>query len=356
MNTRKITLLGPEGTNLTLLTIFLILNFVSWLTLFTLSGALSFNLQNSVFRQISFSILAVLLFFAITYVSLDQIYKYTFIFYGVISILLILLFATEPKEGVRRWFDLGVVDFQPSEYIKIGLVLFISRCITERYNKIYIGAISIIPIALVFFQPDLGTTTLLVVITLSMFIVSDIKTRNILSITLLGGVSFFGLLELGFINSYQLNRITSFFESVDFAQSQSRLAISSGGFTGQFFEVDKVNQIFIPVQSTDFIFSAYAYQFGFLGVTILFGLWGFFFYRVARIILTTESDFEKFILAGFSASLIFQIFINISTVIGVIPVTGMPFPLLSLGGSSIVATAVIFGIINRIFIENNVVI
>ena len=125
MNTRKITLLGPEGTNITLLTIFLILNFVSWLTLFTLSGALSFNLQNSVFRQISFSILAVLLFFAITYVSLDQIYKYTFIFYGVISILLILLFATEPKEGVRRWFDLGVVDFQPSEYIKIGLVLFI---------------------------------------------------------------------------------------------------------------------------------------------------------------------------------------------------------------------------------------
>ena len=189
-----------------------------------------------------------------------------------------------------------------------------------------------------------------------MFLVSDIKTRSILFIVLLGGVFFFLLLELGLINPYQLNRITNFFDNVDFAQSQSRLAISSGGLTGQFFELEKINQIFIPVQSTDFIFSAYAYQFGFIGVLLLFALWLFFFYRVARIIISTQSDFEKFVLAGLSASLIFQIFINISTVIGVIPVTGMPFPLLSLGGSSIIATAVIFGIINRIFIENNVVI
>ena len=104
-------------------------------------------------------------------------------------------------------------------------------------------------------------------------------------------------LEFGLINSYQLSRITDFFNTVDFAQSQSRLAISSGGITGQFFEADKINQIFIPVQSTDFIFSAYAYQFGFIGVLLLSSLWLFFFYRVARIILSTESDFEKFILA-----------------------------------------------------------
>jgi len=235
-------------------------------------------------------------------------------------------------------------------------VLFISKSFTEKYNKIYVGTISFLATGLVFFQPDLGTTTLLIAITLSMFLVSDIKTRHLLTLALLGGVGFFGLLEIGLINNYQLNRITSFFDSVDFAQSQSRLAISTGGLTGQFFEVDKINLIFIPVQSTDFIFSAYAYQFGFIGVVFLSALWAFFFYRVGRIILSTQSDFEKFLLAGFSASLIFQIFINISTVIGIIPVTGMPFPLLSLGGSSIVATAVIFGIINRIFIENNVVI
>lgn len=356
MNTRKITLLGPEGTNLTLLTIFLMLNFVSWLTLFTLSDGLTFDTQNTVFRQMTFSIIAIIIFFGITYISLEQINKYSYIFFYIVTMLLILLFATDPKEGVRRWFDLGLVDFQPSEYIKIALVLFISKSFTEKYNKIYVGTISFLATGLVFFQPDLGTTTLLIAITLSMFLVSDIKTRHLLTLALLGGVGFFGLLEIGLINNYQLNRITSFFDSVDFAQSQSRLAISTGGLTGQFFEVDKINLIFIPVQSTDFIFSAYAYQFGFLGVVFLSALWAFFFYRVGRIILSTQSDFEKFLLAGFSASLIFQIFINISTVIGIIPVTGMPFPLLSLGGSSIVATAVIFGIINRIFIENNVVI
>lgn len=356
MINRKITLLGPEGTNLTLLVIYLILNFISWMTLYTLSDGLTLDLQNSLFRQIVFTILSVAVFFAITYISMEQIAKYTFPFFGLITFLLIFIFTTDPKEGVRRWYDLGVIDFQPSEYIKIAIVLFISKCFVENYNKIYIGLFSLFSIALVFFQPDLGTTTLLIVVTLCMFFVSDIKTRGILFLILLGGVLFFGFLEVGLINSYQLNRITNFFETIDFAQSQSRLAISSGGFTGQFFEVDKINQIFIPVQSTDFIFSAYAYQFGFLGVLLLFGLWLFFFYRVAKIILSTDSNFEKFVLAGFSASLIFQIFINISTVIGVIPVTGMPFPLLSLGGSSIIATAVIFGIINRIFIENNVVI
>ena len=356
MKNRKITLLGPEGTNLTLLIIFLLLNFISWMTLFTLSDGLTLDLQNSLFRQMIFTLLAVILFFLITYISMEQINQYTFPFFGLITLLLIFIFTTDPKEGVRRWYDLGVIDFQPSEYIKIAIILFISKCFVDNYNKVYVGIFSLFPITLVFFQPDLGTTALLIIITLSMFFVSDIKTRSLLFIVLLGGVFFFLLLELGLINPYQLNRITNFFDNVDFAQSQSRLAISSGGLTGQFFELEKINQIFIPVQSTDFIFSAYAYQFGFIGVLLLFALWLFFFYRVARIILSTQSDFEKFVLAGLSASLIFQIFINISTVIGVIPVTGMPFPLLSLGGSSIIATAVIFGIINRIFIENNVVI
>ena len=356
MINRKITLLGPEGTNITLLIIFLLLNFISWMTLFTLSDGLNLDLQNSLFRQMVFTLLAVIVFFVITFISMEQINKYTFPFFGMITILLIFIFLTDPKEGVRRWYDLGIIDFQPSEYIKIAIVLFISKCFVEKYNIFYVGMLSVLSIALVFFQPDLGTTTLLIVITLSMFFVSKIKTRSILFLILLGGIFFFTFLEFGLINSYQLSRITDFFNTVDFAQSQSRLAISSGGITGQFFEVDKINQIFIPVQSTDFIFSAYAYQFGFIGVLLLSSLWLFFFYRVARIILSTESDFEKFILAGFSASLIFQIFINISTVIGVIPVTGMPFPLLSLGGSSLIATAVIFGIINRIFIENNVVI
>jgi cell division protein FtsW (lipid II flippase) len=156
MRDRKITLLGPEGTNLTLLVIFLVLNFISWLTLFTLSDGLSLDLNNSLFRQIVFTLLSVILFFAITYISIDQINRYTFPFFGLITILLILIFATDPKAGVRRWYDLGVIDFQPSEYIKIALVLFISKCFVENYNKVYIGIFSLFSISLVFFQPDFG--------------------------------------------------------------------------------------------------------------------------------------------------------------------------------------------------------
>ena len=105
-----------------------------------------------------------------------------------------------------------------------------------------------------------------------MFLVSDIKIRSILFLLLLGGVFFFIFLEFGLINQYQLNRVTNFFETVDFAQSQSRLAISSGGITGQFFEVDKINQIFIPVQSTDFIFCTIGEEYGFLGSLVLIAI------------------------------------------------------------------------------------
>tara|TARA_B110000467_G_scaffold20215_1_gene17795 strand:+ start:53 stop:607 length:555 start_codon:yes stop_codon:yes gene_type:complete len=178
MINRKITLLGPEGTNVTLLAIYLILNFISWMTLYTLSDGLTLDLENSLFRQIIFTILSVVVFFGITYISLEQVAKYTFPFFALITLLLIFIFTTDPKEGVRRWYDLGVIDFQPSEYIKIAIVLFISKCFVENYNKIYIGVFALFSIGLVFFQPDLGTATLLIAITLSMFFVSDIKTRG----------------------------------------------------------------------------------------------------------------------------------------------------------------------------------
>jgi len=357
MRERKITLLGPEGTNVSIFFLFLIFNVISWFTLFVLTEGIELNFNNILIRQIVFTLLSVGVFFLLTYISIENLQKYTDSFFIIILILLAALLRTTPKAGVRRWFDLGPIDFQPSEFAKVIVVLFIANFFIQRKSKyplfLYLGLI----LMLILQQPDLGTSIIIGFVIFSMIFVSEIKIRNFVLIVLLVILAFFLFLEAGLINENQLDRINSFFSTdEDFQQSQSRLLISSGSLFGQYFQLEKVSKIFVPVETTDFIFAAYAYNFGFIGVLLILFLWFVFFLRLTQILRVTNSDFDKFVITGFITLLAFQIIVNISTITGLLPLTGLPFPLLSLGGSSMVSTAVIFGITNRIFIENNLVI
>ena len=357
MRERKITLLGPEGTNVSIFFLFLIFNVISWFTLFVLTEGIELNFNNILIRQIVFTLLSVGVFFLLTYISIENLRKYTDSFFIMIVILLAALLRTTPKAGVRRWFDLGPIDFQPSEFAKVIVVLFIANFFIQRKSKyplfLYLGLI----LMLILQQPDLGTSIIIGFVIFSMIFVSEIKIRNFVLIVLLVILAFFLFLEAGLINENQLDRINSFFSvDEDFQQSQSKLLISSGSLFGQYFELEKVSKIFVPVETTDFIFAAYAYNFGFIGVLLILFLWFVFFFRLTQILSISNSDFDKFVITGFITLLAFQIIVNISTITGLLPLTGLPFPLLSLGGSSMVSTAVIFGITNRIFIENNLVI
>jgi len=357
MRERKITLLGPEGTNVSIFFLFLIFNVISWFTLFVLTEGIELNFNNILIRQIVFTLLSVGVFFLLTYISIENLRKYTDSFFIIIVILLAALLRTTPKAGVRRWFDLGPIDFQPSEFAKVIVVLFIANFFIQRKSKyplfLYLGLI----LMLILQQPDLGTSIIIGFVIFSMVFVSEIKIRNFVLIVLLVILTFFLFLEAGLINENQLDRINSFFSvDEDFQQSQSKLLISSGSLFGQYFELEKVSKIFVPVETTDFIFAAYAYNFGFIGVLLILFLWFVFFFRLTQILSISNSDFDKFVITGFITLLAFQIIVNISTITGLLPLTGLPFPLLSLGGSSMVSTAVIFGITNRIFIENNLVI
>ena len=357
MRERKITLLGPEGTNVSIFFLFLIFNVISWFTLFVLTEGIELNFNNILIRQIVFTLLSVGVFFLLTYISIENLRKYTDSFFIIIAILLAVLLRTTPKAGVRRWFDLGPIDFQPSEFAKVIVVLFIANFFIQRKSKyplfLYLGLI----LMLILQQPDLGTSIIIGFVIFSMIFVSEIKIKNFVLIVLLVILTFFLFLEAGLINENQLDRINSFFSvDEDFQQSQSKLLISSGSLFGQYFELEKVSKIFVPVETTDFIFAAYAYNFGFIGVLLILFLWFVFFFRLTQILSISNSDFDKFVITGFITLLAFQIIVNISTITGLLPLTGLPFPLLSLGGSSMVSTAVIFGITNRIFIENNLVI
>ena len=358
MISRKITLLGPEGTNLYILLQFIVFSIISWFTLFTSVELIEFNTGNILSRQIVFSLIGLSVFFATTYISIENLYNLINPLFALsISVLGGLLF-TAPILGVRRWYDLeplGLPIFiQPSEFSKIILVLFLAKILSSDMNKSLASIGILFNLFLIFIQPDLGTTMLLLIVTLLMLFLSNIKLRSSVLGLLIIFSAFFVFLELNLLGEYQVSRITEFFTGEDFSQQQSRLSVSSGGLLGTYFTDSLLNDVFVPVQTTDFIFSLYSRNFGFFGAVVLALLWVLFFFRVNRIIRKTEIIFEKYLLSGLLILLGVQIFINLLTILGFIPLTGIPFPLLSLGGSSVFSTAIIFGIINRVFIENNI--
>ena len=359
MINRRITILGPEGTNLYILVQFFLLNFISWFTLFTSSENIEFKTSDVLSRQIIFSLIGLAVFFITTYLSIETIYKFINPLLFVSLLFLVGLRFTNPILGVRRWFDLSNIGipffFQPSEFIKIAIVLFLAKSISEKQSIFISITVSLTVLSFIFIQPDLGTAILIGSTIFLMFFVSRINLRSASLILILLIVIFFIFLELGLLGQYQISRITDFFSGQDFSQQQSRISISSGGFFGNYFSQNLNYDVFVPVQTTDFIFSLFAKNFGFLGSLILLFLWFLFFLRVSLIIKTSDLDFEKYLLSGFIIILSIQIIINLLTVLGLIPLTGMAFPLLSLGGSSILSTSMIFGLINRVFIENNVV-
>ena len=360
MINRKITLLGPEGTNLYILLQFIVFNIISWFTLFTSVELIQFNTGNILSRQIAFSLVGLAVFFLTTYLSIENLYNLINpLFVLSISVLTGLLF-TVPILGVRRWYDLEPIGLpifiQPSEFSKIVLVLFVAKILSQKSYKLLAISGILVNLFLIFIQPDFGTTMLLLVVTSLMLFVSDIKLRSAVMGLLVFFLSFFILLEFNLLGDYQISRITDFFTGEDFSQKQSRLSISSGGLFGTYFTESQITEVFVPVQTTDFIFSLYSRNFGFFGGLLLITLWIVFFFRVNRIIKLTQIEFEKYLLSGLLILLGVQIFINLLTILGFIPLTGIPFPLLSLGGSSIFSTAIIFGLINRVFIENNIVV
>lgn len=355
----KIVIIGPEGTDIRLLVSFLLLQLFSWVTLYTISGTFTLSLDNPLSRQITFSFLGVLVFFTISFFSIESIRSLTPILFIVSISLLVIVLFTEPAFGVRRWFRFGLFDFQPSELAKLTNILMVSYILSNKNLANYFAFIPpLISILFIYQQPDLGTV---IIILLSYFILmylSGISTPSIFVSLFSGICTLFILIEYKLLKSWQIQRLTNFFSGEirgDFSQEQSRLAISSGGLFGRTEKhISDYGEIFVPVKTTDFIFSSLAENFGFIGVFLLFLIWVQIFWRCVALLNKIDDQYGRFLLSGLMGLLIVQIIINLGTVIGYLPVTGLPFPLLSLGGSSMLINAVVFGILNRVFIENRV--
>jgi len=358
-NKQKIVILGPEGTDMNLLISFLILNLFSWVTLYNISGTFTLDLTNPLTRQIIFSFVGILVFFSISYFSIDAIKSLTPVIFILSLLLLIAVLFTEPSFGVKRWFRFGLIDFQPSELAKVANILMVSFILSRKDISNYFSSVPpLISVLLIYRQPDFGTVFIITLCYFVLMYISGISVPIILTAIFSGISALFILIEFNLLKSWQISRLTNFFSqsgSGDFSQQQSRLAISSGGLFGRSNEhLINYGEIFVPVKTTDFIFSSFAENFGFVGVIILFSVWMQIFYKSVKAVQTIDTEYGKYLLVGLMTLLIVQLYINLGTVTGYLPVTGLPFPMLSLGGSSIAMNAIVFGILNRIFIENRV--
>jgi len=285
---------------------------------------------------------------------------------GTILLILVLFFGSSGG-GAQRWLDLGFIRFQPSELMKIIVPITIAAILSEKTlpPRALSVIISLITIALVVFliakQPDLGTSLLIGASGIYVLFFSGFRIRLVkiiwLNLLILSSL-LMGSLYIAWnylLISYQKNRILTLFnpESDPLGSGyhiiQSKIAIGSGGLTGKGLTNGSQSQLdFVPEQSTDFIFSVLAEEFGFLGFIILIAIYSLIIYRCFSLSLRCEDNFSR--LLGSSLTFVFftYVFVNIGMVSGLVPVVGLPLPLISYGGSSLITLMASFGIIMSI--------
>ncbi len=270
------------------------------------------------------------------------------------ALVFLLLFGGE-RYGARRWIDLGPFSVQPSEFVKITVILALAAFLGERRERIgtlknYIGAVILVmpAVLLIFLQPDLGTALVILPILLVMLFICGESARYILSTIALGFLSL--PILWSFLKDYQKTRLMVFLNpdldplGAGYTIIQSKIAIGSGGIFGKGWLSGTQSYLeFLPERHTDFIFSVIGEEWGFIGALILIGLYALVIARGIRIISSAEDIYGKAIASGVVTLIAFQVFVNISMTIGLMPVVGLPLPAISYGGSNTIASLISVG-------------
>ena len=332
---------------------------VSLLVLYSLSssGGVDYFL-----RQLIFAGLGLMVLFFVATMDYHHIAKYsTALYFGTIALLLgVLLFGITVR-GTAGWISLGVVQLQPVELAKVTLILFLASFISQKksefgeWTRVIASLIlSAVLILLVLRQPDLGSGLVLASIWGGMILASGLKLRHFLVLFLLGATlatSGWFLLE-----PYQKDRIFNFVnpeadpQGTGYNVLQSIVAVGSGGFVGKGIGHGSQSQLnFLPEKHTDFIFAVVTEELGLVGAWLVLGLYLVLLYRIKRIGDESPDNFGYLLAVGVMTMLFTQITINIGMNMGLLPVTGLPAPLLSYGGSSILSVSLALGLLLSVY-------
>ncbi|WP_145444225.1 FtsW/RodA/SpoVE family cell cycle protein [Staphylococcus pettenkoferi] len=329
-------------------------------------------------RQILYYIFGFIIALFIMFISPKKLMKYTYLMYGILCAMLLLLIVmpetpiTPIINGAKSWYALGPVSIQPSEFMKIILILALAKLITRHhkftFNKsietdfkllLKIIGLSIVPMLLILLQNDLGTTLVLCAIIAGVLIVSGITWKIlapifITAIVVGGGIILSIIFKPSLIENmvgiktYQLGRINSWLDPYTYSSgdgyhlTESLKAIGSGQLFGKGFNH---GEVYIPENHTDFIFSVVGEEFGFLGAVVLLLLFlGFIFY-LSRLAANNTFSYNKTFIIGYATLILFHVLQNIGMTIQLLPITGIPLPFISYGGSSLWSLMVGIGVL-----------
>ena len=349
LNTRNYTFFEKlKSVDYFLILIVMLIGVVSVFAIYsTESGEFSFYTKNHLLRLIVFFGM----FLMLSFVRITFWYKNAYFFYILcVSLLVITLFFGLMASGSRRWLDLYFLNLQPSEIMKIAIIV----CFARYYHRIQTAEIQnykfilvpliliLIPCFLVIQQPDLGTSILIAGTGIIIIWLAGLNIKYFVYSGLLMIVSLPFAVSL--LKPYQKSRILTFFNpdrdplGAGYQIIQSKIAIGSGGFFGKGFLKGTQSYLeFLPEKHTDFIFTLFSEEFGFLGSIMLLLLYILLIYRIISIGFYAKSFFSKLFCFGFASAIFLYIFVNISMVLGLLPIVGAPLPIMSYGGSSMLS-------------------
>ncbi len=312
-------------------------------------------------RQLLFSIIGFVIMFLIIKVDINKIYKnVTLIF--IISLLLLILVLIPGigvvRGGARSWIGFGSLSIQPAEFMKLGIILLISKYLSKYQNdlkkfKNFLGVLLLVILVfgLIMLQPDFGTGLVLVVSIIILLFCTQAPIKYFLFLLCVGILGIIGLI---ISEPYRMMRILAYLDpwsdplGSGFQTIQSLFAVAPSGIFGLGYNNSLQKHFFLPEPQNDFIFAIICEELGLIGSMILLGLFIFMILRIIRISNKVEDQFHKFLSLGIGISLFVQVFINIGVVIGLLPVTGITLPFISYGGSSLILTLVMIAVVLNI--------
>ena len=350
-----------------LITLLIVLILASIFSMYSITGGI---IDYMVKKQLFISIASLLVIFIFSQISTNFIFYHSYNIYILIIIILIVTeFLGHRVMGAKRWINLGLINIQPSEFMKIGVILALSRyfhnCHTNEIIRpkflLFPIILVLLPTFLILKQPNLGTAVIIILTAITMFFLTEIKIKMFFYLGILSILSI--PLVWRFLHDYQKTRVLTFLNpesdtlGTGYNIIQSIISIGSGGMFGKGFLKGSQNQLdFLPENHTDFIFGLIAEESGFIICLILLLIYSAIIFILYLMSMQCSSQFYRLLILGFTSLLFFHVFINVAMVSGLLPVVGVPLPFLSYGGSNLIAMTIGIGLVLNAYLNKNTII
>jgi rod shape determining protein RodA len=301
----------------------------------------------------------------------SRLREYKLGLYGLLIVSNVLVFASPPVKGAHRWFSLPFFQIQPSEFGKVLLIVALaafaidrSRRLHERRTTARIMLLALGPALIIIAQPDLGTGMVFVAVAFTVLFIAGTSWKQLTALVAMFAASIAIVLAAApavgvhVLKPYQVQRLTGFLspshsvKNQTYQITQSIVAIGSGQKTGRGTQNASQTRLhFLPESQTDFVFAAVGETYGFVGAALVLSLYALLIWRGLRILTMAKNLYGALIAGGILAMLMFQVFVNVGMTIGIMPITGVPLPLMSYGGSSVLITFIALGLLQSIHIQ-----